>query len=128
VAKFPGAAAACPDFPLCGDSPANIPAGAAHVQLAHRVLAYLLFFHTLAVGLAVTRRLGEAAAVKRAAKWAAALVVSQLILGAMMVLSMFPMWLRVLHQAVGVGVWLAMFSAAYLAREAVRSTTAAATA
>lgn len=120
VAKFPGAAAACPEFPLCGDSPANIPAGAAHVQLTHRVFAYLLFFHALAVALAVTRRAGEAAAVKRAAKWAAGLVVSQLIIGAMMVLSVFPLWLRVLHQAVGVGVWLAMFSAAYLARQAAR--------
>ena len=121
VAKFPGAAAACPGFPLCGDTPANISAGAAHVQLTHRVLAYLLFFHALAVGLAVSRRAGEAASVKRAARWAAGLVVSQLVIGAMMVLTTFPLWLRVLHQAVGVSVWLAMFSAAYLARQAARS-------
>ena len=124
VAKFPGAAAACPEFPLCGDTPANIPAGAPHVQLTHRILAYFLFFHALAVGLSVSRRASEAAPVKRAAKWAAGLVVSQLVIGAMMVLSALPMWLRVLHQAVGVGVWLAMFTAAYLARQAVRSTTA----
>ena len=121
VAKFPGAAAACPEFPLCGDTPASIPAGAAHVQLTHRILAYLLFFHALAVGLAVSRRASEAAAVKRAAQWAAGLVVSQLVIGAMMVLSVFPVWVRVLHQAVGVGVWLAMFSAAYLARQAARA-------
>jgi heme a synthase len=125
VAKFPGAAAACPSFPLCGDTPSNVPSGAAHVQLTHRVMAYLLFFHALAVGLSVARRAGEAAAVKRAAKWSALLVVSQLVIGAMMVLAAFPLWLRVLHQAVGVGVWLAMFSAAYLARQAARSTTAA---
>ena len=121
VAKFPGAAAACPAFPLCGDTPATIPAGAAHVQLTHRVLAYLLFFHALAVGLAVSRRAGEAAPVQRLARWAAGLVVSQLVIGAMMVLSLSPLWLRVLHQAVGVGVWLAMFTAAYLARQAARS-------
>lgn len=125
VAKFPGAAAACPDFPLCGDTPANMPPGAAHVQLTHRVLAYLLFFHAVAVGLAVSRRAGEAAAVKRAAKLAAGLVVIQVIVAAWMVLSTFPLWLRVLHQAVGTGVWLAMFSAAYLARQAARSTMAA---
>ena len=121
VAKTPGAAAACPGFPFCGDSPANIPAGASHVQLTHRMLAYLLFFHAVAVGLAVSRRAGEAATVKRAATWGAALVVTQLVIGAMMVLSAFPLWLRVVHQAVGVAVWLAMFTAAYLARQAARS-------
>jgi heme A synthase len=121
VAKFPGAAAACPGFPLCGDTPAGIPAGAAHVQLTHRILAYLLFFHAIAVALSVSRRAREADAVKRAAQWTAGLVVGQLIIGAMMVLSVFPLWLRVLHQAVGVGVWLSMFSAAYLARHAARS-------
>jgi heme A synthase len=121
VAKFPGAAAACPEFPLCGDTPATIPAGAAHVQLTHRILAYLLVFHALAMAISVSKRASEAAAVKRAARWAAALVVSQLIIGAMMVLLVFPLWLRVLHQAVGVAVWLAMFSAAYLARQAARS-------
>lgn len=125
VAKFPGAAAACPGFPLCGDTPANIPAGAAHVQLTHRVLAYLLFFHALAVGLSVSRRAGESAAVKRAARWTAGLVVGQLIIGAMMVLWTFPLWSRVLHQAVGVGVWLTMFTAAYLARQAARSNSTA---
>ena len=124
VAKYPGAAAACPEFPLCGDTPANVPPGAPHVQLTHRVLAYLLFFHALAVGLAVSRRSGEAASVKRAARWAAGLVVTQVVIGAMMVLSMFPLWSRVLHQAVGIGVWLAMFTAAYLARQAARGSRA----
>lgn len=118
VAKYPGAAAACPGFPLCGDTPANIPAGAPHIQLTHRVLAYLLFFHALMVGLAVSRRAGEAPAVKRAVKWAAGLVVSQLVLGAAMVLAVFPVWLRVLHQAAGIAVWLTMFLSAYLARQA----------
>jgi heme A synthase len=120
VAKFPGAAAACPGFPFCGNAPAGVPAGAAHVQLTHRILAYFLFFHALAVAVSVSRRAGEAVVVKRAAQWAAGLVVSQLIIGAMMVLSVFPLWLRVLHQAVGIGVWLAMFTAAYLARRAAR--------
>lgn len=122
VAKYPGAAAACPGFPLCGDVPANMPAGAPHIQLTHRVLAYLLFFHALMVGLAVSRRAGESRSVKRAVKWAAGLVVGQLVLGAAMVLAVFPVWLRVLHQAVGIGVWLAMFLAAYLARQAALRT------
>lgn len=118
VAKFPGAAAACPSFPLCGESPANIAAGAPHVQLTHRVLAYMLFFHALAVGLAVSRRAGEALAVKRAARAAATLVMAQLVIGAVMVLTALPMQWRFLHQAVGIAVWLALFLAAYLARRA----------
>lgn len=118
VAKYPGAAVACPGFPLCGDTPASIPAGAPHIQLTHRVLAYFLFFHAIAVGLAVSRRADEAAAVRRAVKWAAGLVALQLIVGAAMVLSMLPHSLRFLHQAIGVAVWLVLFLAAYLAKVA----------
>jgi hypothetical protein len=39
-----------------------------------------------------------------------------------MVLSMLPPGLRSMHQAVGIGVWLAMFLAAYLARVAEKRT------
>lgn len=120
VAKFPGAAVACPSFPLCGATPADLPAGAAHVQLTHRIIAYLLFFHVLAISAAVGRRAGEAAAVIRAMKTAAVLVLVQLILGAAMVLSLLPPTLRALHQMVGIGVWMVLFLAAYLARVAVR--------
>jgi heme A synthase len=74
------------------------------------------------VGLAVSRRAGEAPPVKRAAQWTAALVVGQLILGAAMVLAVFPVWLRILHQAAGIGVWLAMFLSAYVARQAALRT------
>jgi heme A synthase len=118
VAKYPGAAVACPGFPLCGETPAGVPAGASHVQLTHRVLGYLLFFHVLAVTAAVSRRGGESRAAIRAARTAAMLVLLQLALGAAMVMSMLPPVLRSLHQAVGIGVWLTMFLAAYLARTA----------
>jgi heme A synthase len=118
VAKYPGAAVACPGFPLCGETPAGVPAGASHVQLTHRMLGYLLFFHVLAVTAAVSRRGGESRAAIRAAKAAAMLVLLQLGLGAAMVMSMLPPVLRSLHQAVGIGVWLTMFLAAYLARSA----------
>lgn len=116
VAKFPGAAVACPGFPLCGATPADIPAGAPHVQLTHRIVAYLLFFHVLGISAAVRRRAAEAAPVKRAMKLAAALVFAQLALGAAMVLASLPPTLRALHQLVGIGVWLSLFIAAYLAR------------
>lgn len=118
VAKYPGAAVACPGFPLCGETPAVVPAGASHVQMTHRVLAYLLFFHVVAVAMAVGRRAGESAVVKAATRAAAVLVLAQLALGAAMVLSLLPQGLRVAHQAVGVAVWLTMFLAAYLARVA----------
>jgi heme A synthase len=118
VAKYPGAAAACPGFPLCGDTPASIPAGAPHIQLTHRVIAYLLFFHALAIGLAVARRAGEASVVKRAAKTAAGLVVLQVIVAAAMVMGGMPPLLRSAHQAIGIGVWMVLFMAAYLARTA----------
>ncbi|MEX2152571.1 MAG: COX15/CtaA family protein [Gemmatimonadaceae bacterium] len=118
VAKFPGAAVACPSFPLCGTSPAGVPAGASHIQLTHRVLGYLLFVHVIAVASAVSRRSGESRVTARTAKVAAALVLSQLVIGAAMVLSVLPPALRSAHQAVGIGVWLTMFLAAYLARTA----------
>lgn len=118
VAKYPGAAVACPSFPLCGDTPAGVPPGASHVQLTHRVLAYLLFFHVFFVSMAVSRRSGESRTAARVAKAAAGLVVLQLGIGAAMVLSMLPPLLRSAHQAVGIGVWMAMFLAAYLARTA----------
>lgn len=118
VAKYPGASVACPDFPLCGTPPANVAAGASHIQLTHRVVAYLLFFHAIAIAMAVGRRAGESTAVKRAARVTAALVVLQLAFGAAMVLSQLHQHLRVAHQATGVAVWLSMFLAAYLARVA----------
>lgn len=120
VAKYPGAAVACPAFPMCGPTPGDVPTGASHVQLAHRVLSYLLFFHVLAVTMAVGRRAGEAPVVKAVLKAAAALVLLQVALGAAMVLSALPAGLRVAHQATGIGVWMAVFLAAYLAKRAAR--------
>lgn len=118
VAKTPGAAVACPGFPFCGTSPADTPAGASHVQLTHRVLAYVLFFHVVGIATAIGRRAVEARPVKRSAAVAAWLVLLQLGIGAAMVMSMLPAGLRSLHQAVGIAVWLAMFVATYLARTA----------
>ena len=118
VAKYPGGAVACPSFPLCGVTPADVPRGAGHVQLTHRILAYLLAFHVVAVTLAVSRRAGESRIAARAAKVAAGLVFVQIAIGAAMVLSMLPQGLRFAHQAVGVAVWMVMFMAAYLARTA----------
>jgi heme A synthase len=120
VAKFPGAAVACRSFPLCAAAP-DVPAGAAQLQLTHRIVAYLLFFHVLAVSLSLSRRQGESRTVRRTAKVAGGLVLVQLGIGAAMVMSMLPPVLRSSHQAVGIAVWLVMFLAAYLARTAAGS-------
>jgi len=120
VAKYPGAAVACPAFPHCGDAP-GLPAGAAHLQLTHRVLAYLLVFHAIMIPIAVGRRAGEAPIVKRAAYIVTGLVLLQVILGASMVLGGLPSTIRVQHQAVGIATWLTVFVAAYLARRAAKA-------
>lgn len=118
VAKFPDAAVACTGFPLCGGTPVGAAPGAAHLQMTHRVVAYLLFFHVLGIGMAIGRRAGEARVVRRAAHVAAALVLVQVALGAAMVLAALPPVLRSLHQAVGIAVWMALFLGTYLARVA----------
>jgi heme A synthase len=82
------------------------------------VIAYLLFFHAIAIAMAVGRRAGESAAVKRVVRIAAALVIVQLVLGASMVLMQLHGHLRMTHQAIGVAVWLVLFLATYLARVA----------
>lgn len=120
VAKSPGAAVACRSFPLCGAAP-DAPRGAAQLQLTHRIVAYLLFFHVLAVSTALARREGESRTVRQTAKVGAGLVLLQLGIGAALVMSMLPPVLRSMHQAVGIAVWMVMFLAAYLARTATRA-------
>jgi heme a synthase len=121
TAKYPSAAVACPSFPLCGTNPDAVP-GAAHIQLTHRVLAFLLFFHLIGVAIGMSRR-AENPAVTRAALAALALVVTQILIAGAMIglgLSRVP---RALHQAVGVAVWLSTFVFYYLARTAVAAPT-----
>ncbi|HMC56409.1 MAG TPA: COX15/CtaA family protein, partial [Gemmatimonadaceae bacterium] len=121
VAKMPDAAIACTSFPLCGDVPAGAARGASHLQMTHRVVAYLLFFHVIAIATAIGRRHGESPVVRHMARVAMFLVLTQVALGAAMVLGALPPALRSLHQAVGVLVWIALFLATYLARIASSS-------
>jgi cytochrome c oxidase assembly protein subunit 15 len=116
TAKYPSAAVACPSFPLCGTNPDAV-AGAAHIQLTHRALAFLLLFHLLGVAIAVGRR-GENAVVTRAALVAFGLTAIQIVIAGAMIGLGLPVIPRALHQAVGVGVWLATFVFYYLARTA----------
>ena len=118
TAKYPSAAVACPAFPHCGTNPDAVP-GAAHVQLTHRVLAFLLAFHLLGVAIGVTRR-AESTVVVRAAQIALGLTVIQIVVAAAMIGLGLPPLPRALHQAIGVAVWLGVFVFYYLARQATR--------
>jgi len=114
TAKIPGANAACTGFPLC--SGAWLPTvSAQHVQLTHRLLAFLLFFHVLGLTIGFTRR-REAPAVLRTVRIAFALICLQLVIAAAMVELQLPAALRSLHEADGIAVWLSLFTLAWLAR------------
>lgn len=115
TAKVPYAAVACPSFPLCGEAPVGTPSGVTHIQLTHRILAFLLFFHLLGIAIAVRRR-EESQALQRAA-WAAfaATLIQLLVAGAMIGMRLPPVP-RALHQTMGVLVWITTVVLWYLAR------------
>ncbi|MEO6528600.1 MAG: COX15/CtaA family protein, partial [Gemmatimonadaceae bacterium] len=114
TAKFPGAAVACQDFPLCGRNADVLPASV-HVQLTHRVLAFLVVLHLMGLLVGVYRR-NEALVARRAVTIAAALGLVQLGVAAAMVLGHLPPVLRSLHEATGVSIWISTFALAYLSR------------
>jgi len=114
TAKYPGAAVACQGFPLCGRNADVLPA-AVHVQLTHRVLAFLVVLHFLGLASGVFRR-REASVAKRAAATVASLGVLQLVVAGAMIHGHLPPVLRSLHEATGVSVWISAFALAYLAR------------
>ena len=114
TAKLPNAAIACRSFPLCGADP-DAGSRAVHVQLTHRVLAVLLLLHLIGVVAGLMRRRDESRIVARAAGVALGLVILQLTVAGSMVLLHLPPFLRSLHEAVGVSVWLGTFTYAYLA-------------
>jgi cytochrome c oxidase assembly protein subunit 15 len=123
TAKYPGAAVACQNFPLCGRNP-DVAGAAVHVQLTHRVLALLVVLHLLGMVIALRRR-REAPIVRRAATIAFSLGVLQLLVAGAMIGMHLPPMLRSLHEATGVSIWIATFALAYLARLASEGTAAA---
>ncbi len=113
TAHVPGANSSCIGFPLCRGS--LMPSGTQHIQLTHRVLAFLLFFHLLGVAVGVTRR-REAPLIVRAAFAAFGLVIAQIAVAAALVEMQLPALVRSLHQAVGTLVWVAVVILAMLSR------------
>jgi heme A synthase len=118
TAKTPDAAVACKGFPLCGAG--SIPGGAQHVQLTHRVLAYLVALHVLGLAIAVARR-REAGVLVNTARLALGVVVLQIVLAVGMLHTNFGVpAIRSLHQATGMALWATLFALWYLARGAQR--------
>jgi heme A synthase len=116
TAKYPGAAVGCTTVPACVPAP-GVSDSAAYIQIAHRTVAILLLLQlTAAVAVLRRRRASEAPIVVRAGIIALALALLQIGVASAMVLGHLPPVLRSLHQAIGVGIWLATFAFAYLAR------------
>jgi heme A synthase len=118
TANVEGAAHACQGFPLCNGSlvPQN---GSQHIQITHRVLAFLLSLHVIGLAVAFSRR-GEPAVVVRAARVTLAVIIVQIGIAAALVETFLPPALQSLHQAVGALVWMSIVALALLARRASR--------
>lgn len=114
-----GAAGACLGFPHCRVS-SSPDRGLVHLQLAHRVLAFLFAFHVLGAVMALRRR-DDARTVKRAAAVALGATGVQILVAAALVETRLPPALQSLHQAVGTLVWIAIVVFAALARRAAES-------
>lgn len=120
TAKLPGAAVACAGFPFCGEG--SLGGGAQHVQLTHRVLAYLLVLHLISLPM-IFRKRGEPSAVITAAWIGLVLGVLQIVWAGWMVTGGFPGVVRSLHQATGIFIWVTAFAMTYLARVAAGRST-----
>lgn len=119
TANLPGAASACTGFPLCRNG-FGVPMQ--HVQITHRVLAFLLLFHLAGLVMA-TRKRREPSLVRLAAALALAAVVVQVLVAAALVETGLPLGLRSAHQAVGTLAWVAIVVLAVLARRSAADTT-----
>ncbi len=116
TAKLPDAAIACVGFPLCGEG--SLGGGAQHVQLTHRILAYLLVLHLASLPFLFRKR-GESAPVITAAWIGLALGVLQIVWAGWMVTGGFPGVVRSLHQATGIAIWVTAVAMTVHAKRAV---------
>jgi heme A synthase len=121
TAKYPGAPIACLSFPHCGANPAVTETAPMYVQMTHRILAILLVLHLVGSYMGVRkRRAVEAPDVLKVGRIAMILGIIQILIAGAMIGMKLPPVLRSAHQAVGVAIWLAAFSYAYMARVASR--------
>ena len=114
TANLPGAAESCLGFPHCRVAMQSV-GGLLHLQLTHRILAFLLLFHMIGAAIAIGRR-GEARPVVSASRVAAGAIILQILVAAAMVETRLPPTLQSIHQAVGTLVWVAVVILTLLAR------------
>ena len=119
TAKVQGAAVACVGFPLCGAG--SLGGGAQHLQLTHRILAYLLVLHLCSLPF-IFRKRGEPTLLVRLAFVAMFLGLLQIVWAGWMVTGGFPPVVRSLHQATGILIWTTTCTLAYAARVAAGRT------
>jgi heme A synthase len=124
TANVPGAAESCQGFPACrvvleGGVPLRI-------QVVHRVLAFLLFFHLFGLAIAVRKR-GEDPRIALAARLTFFAIVLQVLVAASLVELHLPAPLQSLHQAMGTLVWVAVCAFAAVARRGAGPVTLAET-
>jgi cytochrome c oxidase assembly protein subunit 15 len=124
TANVEGAAQACQGFPLCNGSFVPTTSGQ-HIQITHRLLAFLLLLHLIGLTVAAAKR-GEPAVVVRATRVSLGIVVVQIGVAAALVELFLPASLQSIHQAVGTLVWIAIVTLAVLARRASRPSRAVA--
>ena len=105
TANTAGAPLACQGFPLCRViAEHGVPLW---IQVTHRIIAFLLFFHLVGIIVGVRKRAEPGPL--RAAAWAAlSIVVLQLLIAAAMVEMHLPASLRSVHQAAGTALWIAV--------------------
>jgi heme a synthase len=122
TANIPGAAQSCQGFPWCREGIVST-GSVLFVQLAHRVLAFLVALHLLGFTIGSARRLA-AKPIIRAAQLALLIVVLQLGAAAALVELHLPPVLQSLHQALGTLLWVSTVSLAGLAKRAMAVQTA----
>ncbi|HEV2643360.1 MAG TPA: COX15/CtaA family protein, partial [Candidatus Elarobacter sp.] len=82
TANVPGANVSCQGFPWC--TAVAVPGGPLHLQITHRVIAFLLFFHLIGMVMAQRKR-GESGVIHRAAWLALGAVIVQILVAATLV-------------------------------------------
>lgn len=119
TAKVAGAAVACAGFPLCGEG--SLGGGAQHLQLTHRIIAYLLVLHLCSLPF-VFRKRGEPMLLQLMALAAMMLGILQIVWAGWMIMGGFPPIVRSFHQATGILIWTVTCALAYSARVAAGRT------
>ncbi len=122
TANVAGANVSCQGFPWCRSI--ALTGSPLYIQVTHRVLAFLLFFHVIGLTVSVHRR-RESPLVRRAAWAAVGAITLQIVVAAGMVEMHLPPSWRSLHQAVGTLVWLSIFTLAALAKYSLPERTSA---